>query len=293
MDCLKWASQSVIFISFIFSSLSIYASETHTIELNLDNYIPVIQAEIEGQKMNVLFDSGATTTLILKQSILNSLTGTQKTGRVRKSVDARGMVSTSSEVIIPMIKVHSMIARNVPSFPYQPWGMTLAIDDTGTVPSDFHGRQSGVLGLLFFEDKKLIIDYPNKKIVVFTSDTFPKPYHALNWIKANYVAHPDELKITGSIHGNPYTFILDTGATASVLHPNLLENQGEQCRVNVAFGDFIVKNQLFHSVDFKEPQVDGILGYNFFENAVIFIDQKNQIMSFSQPTKIASSAALS
>lgn len=292
MDCLKWAAQSLILFLFVFSPLSTYASETHTIELDLDNYIPVIQAEIEGEKMNVLFDSGATTTLILKQSILNRLTGTQKTGRVRKSVDARGVVSTSSEMIVPMIKVNSMIARNVPSFPYQPWGMTLAVDDTGTVPSNFHERQSGVLGLLFFEDKKLIIDYPNKKIVAFTSDAFPKPYHALKWIKANYVAHPEELKITGCINGTPYTFILDTGATASILHPNLLEQQGEQCRVNLAFGDFKVKNQLFHSVNFKEPQVDGILGYNFFENVVIFIDQKNQIISFSQPTKIESSAAL-
>lgn len=269
---------------FIFSSfsLTVNAQDTQAINLNTSHYIPLIMGEIEKKEVKLLFDTGSNAPLILNEKILKNLNTAIKTGKIRKSIDSSGQITSSYEVIIPKLTINSMTIPQINTYSYQPWGLKFSPDKSknskkeGLIADNFHEQHDGIIGINLFLNKKLIIDYSNQKIVIFEHNVIPFPYNEKNWQKISYLSNDEGLVISGKINNTKVaTFLLDTGATASIIKPDILRNINQNL-ANLNFNNFTVVDHFFHKIEFQEPQVDGILGYNFFNNTLVLIDLINQ-----------------
>ncbi|MCS5707956.1 aspartyl protease family protein [Candidatus Berkiella cookevillensis] len=271
---------------FIFSSFSpavnAQAQDAQIINLNISHYIPLITGQIEEKEIKLLFDTGSNAPLILNDKILQNLNTVTKTGRTRKSIDSSGKITSTDEVIIPKLTLSSMTIPCINTYSYQPWGLKFSPDKTtntkeeGLIADNFHEQQDGIIGINLFSNKKIIIDYSNQRIIIFDHDAIPSPYNKKKWQKMSYQSSSESLVISGKINNlKAATFLLDTGATASILKPTILGNI-DQNLVSLNFNNFKLEDHFFHNIEFQEPQVDGILGYNFFNTTLVLIDLVNQ-----------------
>jgi len=280
----------VILLSVFFkTAIALNVNEENTIEMDLSNYIPVIKGQIADKKINLLFDTGATSSLILNETLLRTIGRIKRTGKIRKYIDSAGKITVLDELIIPEISIDSLISYNVNTYLYRPWGLKFSSNtenlkeqkQEGHIASDFHESQSGVVGFEFFKNKKIIIDYLNKKIVVFNGTQLPKPYHSKKWFSTNVNIDERGLVLTGILKNKKALFLLDTGATASILHSRVFQNKKKQAKVDVNFNGYKIKNHLFQLVAYQEPQVDGILGYNFFKEVLVYLDFERKELYFA------------
>lgn len=283
-----------VFSFFFFSQIStlVFAtplSEPHRINLDLSHYIPVISAEISKKNINLLFDTGATTSLILKEEILQKLPDIKKTNKIKKYIDAAGKITTLDENIIPEIQFKSLTLLHVLTYPYHPWGLKFTNEvkgsdkKIGSINQSFLQSQDGVVGIEMFLNKKIIIDYQKNQLLVFVGENLPSPYNLRKWNKTNFKLTSEGLTVTGKIENlKDSKFILDTGATISIMHANTLKTfTKKSIQTNIIFGDFKIKDHFFQIANFQEPKADAILGYNFFAEAVVYIDLINENLYFS------------
>ena len=164
------------------------------------------------------------------------------------------------------------------------------IADRGGFSSD------GNLGFHFVKDRRLEIDYPNERIR-FVSSSSPMPDPGIPFESG---VHDMAIVFPAEVNGRgPYCFLLDTGASSSVVSPRLareLELSGpslEGVAVSV-LGNLQAQPVRLDSLatlgrtqynldaavidifDFIEKgvgaRVDGIVGYNFIKDSVVSID---------------------
>lgn len=278
----------LLIIQVVFgTALAVNEQKIHVININTMNYIPTFKAKIKGKNITLLFDSGATTTLILHNKILKNVKDIKKTGKNKKYIDALGKINTLDENVIPELKINSFILQNVITFPYQSWGLKITNGTTteknGYIPNTFHDKQDGIAGIQLFSKTKLILDYQNQKIIIFSGNELPAPYSSREWAEAKFKVDEDGLTVYGNMSNiKTGKFILDTGATASILHSRLVKDHNKKSfKTDLTFSSFTVKEHLFQMANFQEPNVDGILGYNFFEKTIVFIDLLNEKLYFS------------
>lgn len=157
----------------------------------------------------------------------------------------------------------------------------------GLVSSSFQENKDGIIGISLFKDQKLIIDYSAKKVIFFNNKLLPKSYRSLKWKKFDLEMSDDGLVISGNIGSKAVRFLIDTGATASILKPSFVDEntqQGQKIEKSISFNNFNIRNIKFYLHEFQEPQVDGILGYNFFLRQVVCLDLIESKIYFLVPS---------
>lgn len=266
----------ILLLCFLFSHAK--ANDSYTIPIDLSKNTPLVEAKVGKETVYLSFDSGTYTSLIVKNDILkNNSDIVRFTGKYKHSIDASGKKQSNPEFELQKIFLGSYQAEKILGHIYTPWGLSVSSDDGSTNGENQKNNKTkdGVFGLDLLKNKHLIIDYPNKKLIILPEDRLPEPYASLKWDPCKQHIDSNGVVMEGIFKGKRGRFLLDTGATGSFLKPSFLrskkniKNITDNFKTNKGIDLGKIK---FHLYEFVEPQVDGVLGYDFFHDKKIHIE---------------------
>lgn len=150
------------------------------------------------------------------------------------------------------------------------------------------------MGLGFFKDYRLIIDYSQKVLIVEDKKQIPILDNLDKWINLPFLLKEEGVIIQMNYQSNVYDLCLDTGASVSMITAKVLPNNVILQPCSIIYPDIEMKdcNLVFLEVEniksdlkvhalvygqFPEKfEVDGLLGKNFLEQFLVLIDLKSE-----------------
>ncbi len=273
----------IIFLLFFLVVSSGQAKEFYEIlDLKIENGLPFVNLNIEGQNLKLLLDTGARNTeLIVDKKFISNFKTLVEFKRKGKSGDVTGKKYIAKHYLLPNLKIGQLHFKKVNLAEDTKWGLK-------TVGSEL--KNDGAIGLALFANKSIIIDYPNQKLVIIEGNKIPSQYEIKKWLDIPYKISLYGLHLFVNIDKSMIkkNFILDSGANLSIIKPSSIGNNiiSKDCKVKFDLksecryvkdslfkvDDINFNNMSFYLYDFKEPTSDGIIGYNFLYNKQIFID---------------------
>ncbi|MCB1115922.1 MAG: hypothetical protein KDK71_05570 [Chlamydiia bacterium] len=261
---------------------------SHVAALSLEltrSDLPYVRAEIEGISCPLVIDTGSCLESYIATQILDQLTCKVPLKSIEKWKTVKGEEFRSPTYSVPKMTLGEMRYRNpiiVPS----------SVDNSETflfwedpgVKNTPH-ETAGHIGRPLLKKRNFLLDVKNKRML------FAKRIEALS--EADYDPHtfftvPFEITSKGMILSvdtdlGCKRLSFDTGATLTILHdhlyPKSIEMQKDHrgisfCKTltfKMNGKDFGKKNLYFLTMP-KDFDVDGILGMDFIQNHVIYID---------------------
>lgn len=292
-----WKFSLLCFSGILFST-NVFSHENKCksieVPIAFDQYgLPTIELIINGQSNFVLLDLGSIAGIHLPVSDVNSMSGVKYTGETSKSINISGEIFSAKEFIIPMLAIECMTFENITGYELNPWATSI-----GDKPEGMEENQQIVIGQGFFENKKIIINYANKKLII-NNKTGTISSKNNNKFKP-YVLNDEGITIQMSSSIANYQMVLDTGATSSIFSVNKVHSKDPltacdfnlgpdvKCelftsRVNVA-GYSFVSNILLYPIDPRFTK-DGLLGSDFFNKFIVELDFSNKNIALT-PSEI-------
>jgi hypothetical protein len=285
----------LIFTFYIIISSNSSAAESPStgitiVPLEFINNLPVIKAKVNGRDVQLLLDTGERSCLFLDSHLLYHA-NCSTTGRTKHLRNSNNHAFNLSEFIVPSINIEDRVFKNILAYDFRTWATNLATQESPL--NDKLYATDGVIGLNFFHGYNLLIDYSNKRLVIIAPDYEPIGYDITSWHTAKF-----ELNNSGIIL--PVTFddiflkaLLDTGSTASVINKNsaatnqLLSDckrvsHKQKCRYNFTINHHMIEKLPLDSYPLANMQADIILGSDFLEKYMVFINFKNKQLSFKE-----------
>jgi hypothetical protein len=278
----------LIFFCFIISNLlSSRSSAFETLDISFDNYLPFINIEVEGKSYKCLLDTGnRSDQLVLNEEILLNLKTIKPFSRKIKISNAAGIEYIAKKYILPKFNIGKIIFNKVTLSENTHWGVK-----SSNTPNN---SKDGVVGMALFEGKSIIIDYPNSKLVISDNGELPGDYKIKNWNNLDYKLDLNGISIYAYVDSQLKRFILDSGANLSIIKPSSLN-------LTICKNKKMDDNQCIHQVNNLKVQntpnshpfslylyemngykIDGLLGYNFLINHIIYIDFNQKIIKIQQ-----------
>lgn len=264
------------------STSATFASTTAVIPVTFNNGLPVVDLKLNEKTVPFVLDLGSNISLHLTPEVARGITGLEYTGKKIKSVDLSGTINESDEFVVSKLVVNSLPFSHLKGVIFSPWGLSL-------------GKQKGldsdisVLGLNFFEGKKILLNFSGKTVLISDEDgEISKPM--TDWTPVPYEKVDEGLIFKISNGKNVYRMVLDSAATISMVKVSVAE-KGSQidkcdfdlgpqrvCRsINLPLpGATILKPILIELPD--EFHADGILGTDFFKKILVLIDLQNHLI---------------
>lgn len=255
----------------------------------------LIEASVDGQKGNFIFDTGATK-LVLNKTYFRDYIKLEQT--------AAGISGSSASVGSGKIKIlefGGIEMRNLP----------VDIAPLGSIETRRGIRILGLIGMDILKDFEILIDTRSQQLDLFELDRKgnridPEPISFKSDLASRLFTRNDIVFIRGSIGGHSLDFCLDTGAESNVLcsscRKNVLTTVSIKRRttlagiggepIEVLFGsmqDFELGSHQFEPMqaiitslaalsEAYDFPVDGVLGYDFFDKGKIRINLvKNEL----------------
>ena len=285
----------LLILYFIANSAQAAIKPSYTIlDLEIINNLPFVKFNIEDQQVSLLLDTGARNAeLILDKKILAKLKSIVEFERKQKSSDVQDKKYIVRKYILPKFNIGEINFYKVQIAEDSKWGLT-----TGGIL-----EKQGAIGLGLFDEKAIIIDYPNKKLIVIDR-LIPKDYQVSTWDEVPYKINLYGLNLLAKIDkkNKEKNFILDSGANISIIKSkstgdnivdkncNIILKNGVNCGF-IQTPQLSISNKNYNPVklfiyDFNQPLADGILGYEFFADKQIYIDFGKRIMKiYSKKTR--------
>ncbi len=215
------------------------ASQIHDISVGFLNPCPFIPVKIGDKKFKLLFDTGNGEGLFLT-SALKGKADYEITGKTTE-LNADGSYRGEGElVVLKNLTIFNEEFSNVHSS-LSDWRM--------------HGffKINGGIGLKYFQNKVVTIDYKNKKIAVRNEaldyrNLGNDRYVLIPLISSDLSKEKDLLFFQGEINGVKSTIYLDTGSTRSSLNPD----DNKDTEIGVKLGD---KEYRFKSRKLKHDKI--------------------------------------
>jgi hypothetical protein len=284
-----------IFITLIISQFcfALGNPKYEIIDMEVTDNLPFVNLQVEEQKAKFMLDTGARNqVLVLDKDILAKLTTIKPFRAKGKSRDITGKSYIAKRYILPKFNIRGISFLQLRIVEDTDWGLS-----TGktTIPKD------GVIGLELFLNKGIIIDYPQNKLTIIDRK-MPIEYDTDNWLELKFKVDREGVSIYTSIdNGEIKRFILDTGATLSIIKPksigdniikydcNISLSKDGKCSYikpkNVKLNNLNIKELSLYLYDFPpEFEADGILGYDFLVDKVIYIDFDKRVTKIKLPT---------
>lgn len=248
------------------------------LEIEITNNLPFIKLQIENQHAKCLLDTGARNQiLVLSKDIIAGLTSIKPFSVKEKSMDVSGKEYIAKKYILPQFSIGDISFLQLKLVEDTNWGV-------GGNSFD----KDGVVGLELFTDKGIIIDYIKNKLVV-VDGKIPEEYDVYNWHQLTFKVDRNGVSIYTQIDNKATRrFILDTGSNVSLIKPSAVGSNEviDDCACispkNVMIGNLDIGGMLFYTYKFPpEFEPDGILGYNFLANKIIYIDFAKRVTKIS------------
>lgn len=245
----------------------------------------VVSARINGTALDVVLDTGngAPATLLLSAAFIQRL-------GLTPSIDRESF----PRVRLDRLEFGEQLFENVEA------GVIAELDDIGA-RGGFSA--AGNMGYQFIKDSRLEVDYPAMRLRILhhAPERSPRgtPFETGTGVACILV--PAEVNGRG-----PYRFLLDTGASCSVVSPRMaaeLGLSGSEAKAVSVLGDLAAQSVCLQSLtsightrhdvaaavidmfDFTSnaagAPVDGILGYNFLKEFVVEIDYPARQLSLT------------
>jgi hypothetical protein len=249
--------------------------EVFPIKLQL-NSIPLVEVKVNGTPLWVIFDTGCSTgfslTSAVEEKIEHKITGKSKELNPDGSYRGEKKLATIASLEVFGTKYASVKTS------FTDWKIFSTL------------KFNGLLGLKYFENKRVTLDYKNKKIgitdrplVYATAETFSDA--AVPLLEA-LGSQADLIYVLGKIENHPTVIYLDTGSSASFIDPSMVDAseiiQGKRHsiveNVRMSIGNFsFTVNQLRvqeqrRGVNFEYPQTVK-LGSDVIRDFLITIDK--------------------
>jgi len=260
-----------------------------TIPATFDSTGIVVPVTIEGHKYNFLLDSGSDS-LALAPRIAAQL-GYKLYGLSKANIVGEFDVS---QTIVPELLIGGLRLNNV-TFSVAP------IDK----PDD-NDHLVGVLGLDFWSSAVVGLDFKNKTVTLYPASTSPPDAASLSVLP---IALDDGVpRAAASIEGIQGYFMLDTGASSTVLYHHYFDQLGVKTPMDelvemqwiggvVDMAPYTVNDFALGSTSFKhatillppnssgdDPRYDGIIGRNLMEYYMMYFDYQGHAVYFRPNT---------
>lgn len=236
---------------------------------------PVMEIEIEGKNLLVMFDSGSTRPLSLEKNIGDLLHKTRK-GRVSWS-NIKGHFYQSPCYMIPQLKLGGIPFENIIVSEINQDDM----NDSCIIP----GKEEitafvGNLGNSILDKVNILCDFPDSTMFL-SNDWEQLKNEGYQWERM--IPLPLEksplLVIEAVTDLGKQKFMVDTGSSINLLKTKAM-NRSSYTSSKLVMGDGDFGAITFVLLDLA-PQfgdIDGILGMSFLENHVIYIDRINNVL---------------
>jgi hypothetical protein len=263
----------------------VFNEELEDGHIDASAYITVI---IDSIPLNLFLDTGNPLASIdLTTKTLEKIE-VAYTGKTKKTRDYQGNVFVGREYILSRVKVGDLEFTNIHAMEHK-----------------MQSSSDGTFSFKFLQNYNVLIDFPNRNMRLYKLGYLPKYLRHQSWTAVNAFDRGGftlSLKLDGV--KEDFVFALDNAAIA-------LDDEQKpygMIKLKSSFGDYLVKNELiipkeddpaivgifstsdlklhgtkipnldFMIVDYKYPERDGLLGYNFFIKHPMFIDFKNETL---------------
>ncbi len=269
---------------FFLSATPAYSSPTPTVEIpiSFDNAnLPMVEMELGKRHVKFYLDTGAKG-LHLPKLIADAIPGVKLTGRTVKSVDLAGKVREDAEFMIQELHMNGIIFRNVTGQYLSDWGMG---------KSEF---QLPVIGLDVLQQKELVIDFPQKRILMSDAPlAFDKLYHSTQDLQ--FTRADEGLAISAHIGDKEWCFVLDSAASISIVKSSagIDKNLITPCKINlpggrceaasghVDYGKEMIALQFIRMPFPEKFKPMGLIGYDFFSRCALYSSKDLETMKFA------------
>jgi hypothetical protein len=249
--------------------------ELYPIKLQI-NSIPLVQVKVNGAPLWVKFDTGCSTGFLLTSAVQEKIEH-RVTGKSTERNPDGSYRGETTLVTIASLEVfgdtHAPVKTSITD-----WRIFSTL------------KFNGLLGLRYFKEKRVTLDYKNRKIGITdrplahpAAEEFPGVAVPLLEAPGNQA---DLIYVLGKIKDHPAVIYLDTGSSASFIDPSVLEpseiNDGkrfliaENIEMSIGGFSFTVKQlrvvEQRRGVSFAYPQTV-ILGSDVIRDFLFTIDR--------------------
>jgi hypothetical protein len=230
-----------------------------------------LDVTIAGKTFPVFLDLGHFSTLSLTDSELASLPISFDEGNTSSS-DAFGTTHHSRNYVIDRCWIGSLICTEMEATEF------------AKSPANPAEQTGGCLGIGFLKEFNIIFDYPNHRFVLMKDTLLPTEYLHRHWAYVPYYqSNGNCITTDATIHGKKLTLLWDTGASFSVIHPDIVGTSvADQSVVKLDSVNFAGKQFgpiSFVTLSFPEPESDGLIGHNFFCDHTIFLNRVSHTLA--------------
>ncbi|NWJ50670.1 MAG: retropepsin-like domain-containing protein [Bacteroidetes bacterium] len=284
----------------------VLGSDSITIPLRRVGRLFLIEAQIDDQIGNLIFDTGAMGLVLNKTYFRNHLVIDD-----HNSNGINGAISSVSNTTIDKVNISELKYKNVRA----------DLTDLGHIENKRGVKILGLLGFSMIKGFEILIDVNHNQLKLFKID---KKGNRVNM--SDFKFHADLMQpietannilfLKASIGGKKLNFCLDTGSETNVISSNssnqvlntinitrrsALQGSGSK-NSEVLYGNmsnFILGNQSFTEMetiitnldalsDAYGVKIDGVLGYNFLNKGIICINlgKKQLSICFAKSVKI-------
>lgn len=271
----------------LFSQL--VSANTLTLPLVFDETynVPIISLNLTGTNIPFMLDTGSPEGLHITQELMDRIPLLTMQPKIKNSMDLAGRRFEKRSFMIERINIDGVIFNRIEGVEYQPWGLYYSNSpDEGMSEVNRQVAEYPVVGLGFFRDHILTLDFQNKLVTVEDADHIIPP----DWLSLPFIMDEKEGVIVLVTDGlKEYRFVLDSGASATFIKAPSLPQRAKvnTHRDNYQFVELLMTNYKTQPIEAivldnlpEEFKADGLLGFNFLQQHAIKIDLKNKRMWF-------------
>jgi hypothetical protein len=240
--------------------------------LNLD--MPIVELHTQGRTLRLIVDLGGADALAITESALAQL-DVKWTGGSKRVFDAFGKSSRAREFVLADARLGELDLHNVRGY---------IIPEERLRQNGLPERLDGYVGHGLLGAMNLLVDYPQQRLVFVSADASP-PVDISNWTHSPFEFGKAGVTSRIEIDGREMKAVWDTGANHTVIRPKHVPS--DLPRRTTRFNEFATAGSIrigdrdlgpldLSLLDFSQPNVDVIMGNNFFAEHAVWFDFGNE-----------------
>ncbi len=250
--------------------------------------IPTIEVSFDGKTYPIGIDLGSVFQMTLQSSVLSEI-GKIPWGE-RSWIDVLGNEYTSPCYLIPEMQIGDLVLPSV-------FAKTESDEFTLNTTlwegrSNLPFKRSGSIGRALFRRKNLFLDFPHSQLVLCsTLDDLKKRGHPVDRLtRVPFTTTSLGVTLHISTDLGIKKFVIDTGATVNIIRSSLIPDSAA-CLKNEHGLPYYVSSQLIiggkefgpinlYLIEISDEldDIDGILGIDFLEKQMLFLDFSNKVV---------------
>lgn len=247
-----------------------------TVPLLLEDNLPYVKVDVGGQPVTVRLDSGAWDSGVALTTADLDRTTVTFTGTTRWQ-NAMGHVLSARKFVIPEVRLGELVLHDVP-------GHEIVFAPDYTPP-----KRDGQLGFAFLRNYTVVVDFPGRQLKLYDAAEPTLPPECGTQVAPLEVG-PAGLQSVARTSVGTIRVAWDTAAQASMLTPEALRVPDSRYKLGephelaeFTIGDVKLGPLTVRSVKVQIPDLDGLVGFDFFNEHVVCFDTRRGVVAIASP----------